>query len=156
MSRTASKPYRIGRSKTGLGLFATETIKRGTHIINYTGNKLTNTEADKLYTKYIFELNGRYSIDGSPRTNTARYINHSCKPNATIDIVRGEIRIKSIRRIEPGDEITYNYGPGYWDAFIGPKSCKCDKCIEERQSKRRTAARRRKRRLNGHAGGNAR
>ncbi|HXZ68516.1 MAG TPA: SET domain-containing protein, partial [Alphaproteobacteria bacterium] len=116
-----SKPYRIGRAKSGLGLFATETIKRGTRIIRYIGKKMTNAEADKLDTKYVFELNSRYSIDGQTRRNIARYINHSCKPNSTIDISRGRIFIKSIRRIEPGHEITYNYGPGYWDAFIKPK-----------------------------------
>ena len=149
MPVSTSKPYRVGRSKTGLGLFATDTIKRGTHIINYTGKKLTNKAADELYTKYIFELNSRYSIDGSTRRNIARYINHSCKPNSTIDIVRGEIRIKSIRRIEPGDEITYNYGPGYWDAFIGPQHCKCDACIVKRRRKRKAAQRRKARKLNG-------
>ncbi len=137
-----SKPYRIGRSKTGLGLFATETIKRGTRIIQYIGKKLKNEDADKLYTKYIFELNSRYSIDGKARRNTARYINHSCKPNSTIDISRGKIYIKSIRRIEPGTEITYNYGKGYWDAFIKPKGCKCDSCIAQRQRARKLATRR--------------
>jgi len=140
-----SKPYRIGRAKSGLGLFATETIKRGTRIIRYIGKKMTNAEADKLDTKYVFELNSRYSIDGQTRRNIARYINHSCKPNSTIDISRGRIFIKSIRRIEPGHEITYNYGPGYWDAFIKPKGCKCEPCIRERQRRRKLAARRKTR-----------
>jgi uncharacterized protein len=143
--RSTSKPYRIGRAKTGLGLFATQTIKRGTRIISYIGKKISNAAADKMYTKYIFELNSRYSIDGKSRRNIARYINHSCKPNATIDIARGEIWIKSIRRIEPGDEITYNYGPGYFDAFIKPIGCKCAPCMQKRRHQRKRAARRRAR-----------
>lgn len=142
-SSLRSKPFRVGRSKTGLGLFATDTIKRGTRIIRYIGKKLKNADADRMYTKYIFELNSRYSIDGKSRRNLARYINHSCKPNSTIDISRGQIHIKSIRRIEPGDEITYNYGPGYWDAFIKPKGCKCDPCVGRRRRARKAAARRR-------------
>jgi uncharacterized protein len=141
----SSKLFRIGRAKTGLGLFATQTIKRGTHIISYIGKKISNAAADRMYTKYIFELNGRYSIDGKSRRNIARYINHSCKPNSTIDIVRGEIRIKSIRRIEPGTEITYNYGPGYFDAFIKPIGCKCEPCVQKRRRARKLAARRRAR-----------
>ena len=140
---TRSKPYRVGRSKTGLGLFATDTIKRGTRIIRYIGKKMTNAEADKLHTKYVFELNSRYSLDGKSRKNIARYINHSCKPNSTIDISRGQIHIKSIRRIEPGDEITYNYGRGYFDAFIKPKGCKCPTCDQKRRRARKLAARRR-------------
>jgi len=142
-SSLRSKPYKVARSKTGLGLFATATIKRGTRIIRYVGRKMKNADADKLYTKYVFELNSRYSIDGKSRRNIARYINHSCKPNSTIDIARGKIFIKSIRRIEPGTEITYNYGRGYWDAFIKPKGCKCDSCVAGRKRARKAAARRR-------------
>ena len=32
-----NKPYRIGRSRTGLGLFATKPIRKGTKIIRYFG-----------------------------------------------------------------------------------------------------------------------
>jgi len=31
------KPYRVGRSATGLGLFATKPIKKGSKIIRYFG-----------------------------------------------------------------------------------------------------------------------
>jgi SET domain-containing protein len=33
----SNKPYRVGRSRTGLGLFATKPIKKGTKIIRYFG-----------------------------------------------------------------------------------------------------------------------
>ena len=33
----SNKPYRVGRSPTGLGLFATKPIKKGTKIIRYFG-----------------------------------------------------------------------------------------------------------------------
>ena len=34
---SSKKPYRIGRSQTGLGLFATKPIKKGSKIVRYFG-----------------------------------------------------------------------------------------------------------------------
>lgn len=39
-------PFRIGRSVTGLGLFATETIKKGQRVVEYTGRRLTTKQAE--------------------------------------------------------------------------------------------------------------
>src|SRR3974377_1801079 len=66
----SSRSFRVGRSVTGLGLFATKPIKRGAYIATYRGRRIPTEE-----------LNKRWSIDGSPRWNLARYINHSCRPN---------------------------------------------------------------------------
>jgi uncharacterized protein len=76
---------RIGRSRTGLGLFATVPIKKGAFIVEYKGRKLTNDQADKLEARgnrYLYEINSRWTIDGTSRKNLGRYANHSCKPNA--------------------------------------------------------------------------
>src|SRR5262245_4910120 len=135
MSRKSSsslRPFRVGRSKTGLGLFATKLIRRGTFILYYTGRKLPNKIADELDTKYLFEINNRWTIDGSTRRNVARYINHSCKPNAEADVKKHKVLITSIRTIQPGDEITYNYGRDYFNAFIKDKGCRCLACRQER------------------------
>ncbi len=135
MSRKSSssrRPFRVGRSKTGLGLFATKLIRRGTFIVHYTGRKLPNKIADELDTKYLFEINNRWTIDGSTRRNVARYINHSCKPNAEADVKKHKVLITSIRTIHPGDEITYNYGRDYFNAFIKDRGCRCMACRQER------------------------
>ena len=90
-------PFRVGRSRTGLGVFATEPIKKGTFIVDYTGPLLTNKECDAIPdNRYLFEVNARWTIDGSPRSNVARYINHSCRPNADPIIRDRRIRIKAI------------------------------------------------------------
>ncbi len=124
-----AKPYRIGKSRTGLGLFATDEIKKGTFIIEYDGPRLTNAEVDRLGSaRYLFEVNSRWTIDGSPRWNTARYVNHSCRPNAEPIERKGRIRITAKRRIKEGEEITYNYGKTYFNDFIKPIGCKCAKC----------------------------
>src|SRR6267378_4192934 len=75
------RPFRIGRSRTGLGLFATEPIKKLTFIAEYKGRRLNNEEAEELEARgnrYLYEINSRWTIDGSTRKNIARYANHSC------------------------------------------------------------------------------
>jgi hypothetical protein len=134
-----SRPFRVGRSATGLGLFATKPIKRAAYIATYRGRRISTEEADRRLARgasYIFELNGRWSIDGSPRRNVARYINHSCRPNAKPVHRNGGIVIVALHRIEPGEEITYDYGREYLNYFLDNGGCRCAAC--------RKAARRRK------------
>ena len=128
-SKVPTTSFRVGRSKTGLGLFATEVIEKGSFIIEYDGPRSTNDEVQRRSnTRYLFTVNSRWTVDGSPRWNIARYINHSCRPNAEAVIARGRIRIMARKRIKAGDEIAYHYGKSYFDAFIGPKGCRCIKC----------------------------
>ena len=138
-----NKPYRIGRSKTGLGLFATKPIKKGTKIIRYFGPILDSKkkEDDAIENKYLFELNDRWTIDGSNRDNVARYINHSCRPNAESDVKprKRKIFIRAIKDIEPGEEINYDYGTDYFKAYLKPIGCKCEACEKKRKKKRAEA-----------------
>jgi SET domain-containing protein len=139
-----SRLFRIGRAFTGLGLFATRPIKRGAYIATYRGPRLTTKEADRreaLGARYMFELNSKWTIDGSPRYNVARYINHSCRPNAKPVGRNGKIVIVALRQIESEDEITYDYGKEYLEYFLENGGCKCAAC------RRKRAARRRKLRL---------
>ena len=126
---TEPQPFRVGKSQTGLGLFATDEIKKGQFIIEYDGPRLTNAEVDALGSaRYLFEVNSRWTIDGSPRWNVARYVNHSCRANAEPIETRGRIRITAKKRILPGDEITYNYGKAYFNDLIKPMGCRCAHC----------------------------
>ena len=59
---------------------------------------------------YIFELNKNFDLDGTSLQNKARYINHSCRPNCEVQITRGQIWIKSIKKIKKDEELTYDYG----------------------------------------------
>ena len=80
-----NRAFRIGRSRTGLGLFATAPIKKSAFIVEYKGRKLTTEQANKLEARgnrYLYEINSRWTIDGSSRKNPGRYVNHSCRPNA--------------------------------------------------------------------------
>ena len=126
-----SRSYRIGRSVTGLGLFATKSIKRGAYIATYRGRRISTEEADRREARgarYMFELSKRWVIDGSSRWNVARYINHSCRPNAKPVGRRGGIVIVALRRIEPDEEITYDYGRDYLKSFLADGGCCCAAC----------------------------
>src|SRR4051812_27916540 len=137
------KPYRIGRSRTGLGLFATKPIKKGAKIVRYFGPLLDSRKKkdDAIENKYLFELNNRWTIDGSVRKNIARYINHACKPNAESDVSARKRRvvIRAIKNIEPGEEINYDYGTDYFKAYLKPIGCKCDACEKKRKKQRAEA-----------------
>ncbi len=122
--------YKVKKSKAGLGLFAEEPIKRGTWIIEYVGKLINGRKEVEEYpeNKYLFETSAVRMIDGSARSNTARYINHSCKPNCEVDIIGGRVFIKSIKRIEAGEELNYDYGEEYFDEYIKPYGCRCEPC----------------------------
>jgi SET domain-containing protein len=127
------------KSFSGLGLFAGEPIKKKTFIIEYTGEAISHAEADRRGGKYLFEINSKITIDGKGRENLARYINHSHRPNAEVDIKKGKILISAIKDINVGDEITYDYGKEYVKEYCTP--CKCDYCRTKKPKAKKKPAR---------------
>ncbi len=125
----------VKKSSAGLGLFATAPIRKGTFIIEYVGPLLTNDQADKKGGKYLFALGKDWTIDGTARTNIARYINHTCvKANCEPVQYSKRIRIRAKRNIKPGEELLYDYGKEYFDEYIG-KHCTCQKHAKPSKSK---------------------
>ena len=120
--------FSVKRGSAGLGLFANVAFKKGDFIIEYTGEVISNDEADRRANRYIFEISARRSIDGSRRENLARYINHACRPNCEAEIDRGRVMIYAKRNIKEGEELNYHYGKAYFDDFIKPVGCKCASC----------------------------
>ncbi len=137
---SSNKPYRIGRSRTGLGLFATKPIKKGTRIIRYFGPLLdcNKEKDDAVENKYLFQLTNRWTIDGAVRKNIARYINHACRPNAESDVhpIKRKVYIRAIKNIQPGEEINYDYGSEYFKEYIKPIGCLCASCVAKRKKAR--------------------
>lgn len=132
--------WKVKHSKIhGHGIFATRDIRKNEKIIQYIGEKVTRSEGNKRSEKrlkkylnsnktgsvYIFELNSKYDIDGSPTYNKARYINHSCNPNCEVDITNEEIWISSIKAIKKGDELSYDYGYSFDKNDFRDHLCKC-------------------------------
>lgn len=109
----------------GHGLFALKPIKKGDFILEYIGKKIPTPLADTLTTRYLFEIDEKWTIDGSERSNAARYINHSCDPNCEVYIEKGRIMIYAVKNIAIGEELSYDYGDEYFDEFLRPVGCRC-------------------------------
>jgi SET domain-containing protein len=102
----------IHRSKIHAdGVYTTAPIKRRAVVAEYTGPRLTNSEADAIYEysprTYLFGLtDGEHVIDGD---GIAAFINHSCNPNCEASEIQGRLIIRAIRNIAAGEEIVYDY-----------------------------------------------
>ena len=109
----------------GNGVFAVAPIARGERVIEYKGRRRTHEEVDAGDSgdvdsghTFLFTLNDDYVIDANFDSNSARWINHSCKPNCEAvleeadggDRRRDRVFIEAIRNIRPGEELTYDYG----------------------------------------------
>lgn len=128
MIRIPRSSFRVKRTKSGLGLFATLPFKKGETLLEYTGERILASEGDRRDNRYLFSVNSRYDIDGSARSNIARYINHSCRPNCEALNRRGHIFIVARKPIKAGDELCYHYGKDHFEGFIRPIGCTCEKC----------------------------
>lgn len=129
----------------GRGVFARRDIPKDARIVEYIGDKVSKKESDRRAEAvisqhekdkttgavYIFELNKKLDIDGNIPENLARFINHSCDPNAETDIIRGKIWIIALRDIKEGEEIFYNYGYDFEGTVEGEHVCFCrtEKCV---------------------------
>ena len=112
------RPFEIRPSPMhGMGAFATRHIPGGTRLIEYAGERLTPAEADARYPDIpgqphhteLFAIDDDIVIDAAVNGNDARFINHSCDPNCDAVIDDERIWIESIRDIEPGEELAYDY-----------------------------------------------
>lgn len=138
------KKYKVKKSKIhGKGIFAKQDIRKGETIIEYKGKKITKKESEIISLKteekaksnhnlgavYIFELNRKYDLDGNIPNNPAKYINHSCNPNAETEQDENDrIWIVALRNIKKDEEISYNYGYDFENykenkCICGSKNC---------------------------------
>lgn len=101
----------------GRGAFALRRIRRGTRIIEYTGERIDDDEADRRYDDdamdrhhtFLFAVKKNVVIDAAVGGNEARFINHSCDPNCEAVIYDGRVWIEAVRTIQPGEELAYDY-----------------------------------------------
>jgi uncharacterized protein len=121
MSKNGREPLYVVRNSHihGRGVFAAGRIRKGTRIVEYTGQRISNDEADRRYDDtrmrrhhtFLFTLDSKTVIDGAIKTGggDASFINHSCEPNCEAVITDRKIFIHALRTIEPGEELAYDY-----------------------------------------------
>ena len=117
-SADRSPPFELRDSPIqGRGAFATRRIRKDTRIIEYTGERISQDEADKRYDDeamgrhhtFLFTLDDKTVIDAAVDGNEARFINHSCDPNCQALIEGKQIFIYALKDIDPGTELVYDY-----------------------------------------------
>jgi len=122
-SSTPSNGRRIEVRQSGVhgkGVYAIRPIKKGEVVIEYKGEMVTWKQAERRHPHnpddpdhtFFFHIDDKHVIDAAYGGNAARWINHACKPNCESDIdeQRYRVYIRALRRIEPGEELFYDYG----------------------------------------------
>jgi len=120
-SRSNGRSIEVRQSGVhGKGVYAIRPIKKGEVVIEYKGEMVTWKQAEKRHPHnpddpdhtFFFHIDDKHVIDAAYGGNAARWINHACKPNCESDIdeERYRVFIKALRRIEPGEELFYDYG----------------------------------------------
>ena len=126
----------------GTGVYAVKEIPTGKRIIEYLGERIDKEESERRATAqmevaektgdaavYIFTLNKKWDLDGNVPWNTARLLNHSCDPNCEAWIEEKQIFLYSLRDIEEGEELTFDYGFDIENYKDHPCLCGSDNCV---------------------------
>ena len=166
--KTASKRIAVRTSGVhGKGVFAEVDIAEGETLIEYKGEVIKWKEALRRHPHnpkepnhtFFFSIDDKHVIDGNVNGNSARWINHSCKPNCEADEKKGRVFIKALRNIQAGEELNYDYGlvidepytaklKADYQCLCGAKKCRgtllAPKEKDERDAKSESTKRKRK------------
>lgn len=115
----------------GYGVFAEKIIPELAFVGEYTGvvrkrRFWGDSSNDYVFGYVIGPQSTPWVVDARERGNFTRFINHSYDPNVTSKwiIVDGvaHIILFANRLIHPGEQLTYDYGPKYWQKRSFPQS----------------------------------
>jgi SET domain-containing protein len=127
--RPAYQKYDVAARKSGIdgfGAFAAEPIPAHRKIGEIRGESISVAEARRraagMARIMIVELSERKAIDASKGSDPMRFTNHSCAPNARLQIRDGRVEFYALRPIAVGEEITVNYGETHHE---GTLKCRC-------------------------------
>merc|ERR1712156_557828 len=129
----------------GLGLICQKAITKGTFVCEYAGELISvqrakkRSKTDKMnYILYVVENFHKekriFAIDPTSIGNIGRYINHSCDPNLSKNLVRVDtvdprVALMAKKDIDPGEELTFNYGCYDDDIMSSEKTHLRTKCL---------------------------
>jgi uncharacterized protein len=131
------------------GCYTTSPLAKGIKVVEYTGPRISKQQADAQFQNsaitYLFGIG-----DGSTVINgygTAMFINHSCDPNCETEELNGEVWVMSLRKIEAGEELTYDYNLYDGDedearCYCGAKKCRRSMYSPEEIARRKKVAKR--------------
>ncbi len=117
---------RIGMAGAkGKGVFASKRIEPGELVWDYAGDERWIEEIPKMLWRCCFQVDyDKYVV---PEKGSAGwFMNHSCEPNC---VITGRTKVVALRRIEPGEELTFDYSTNVgWEGFSMPCRCGTKRC----------------------------
>lgn len=125
VAKLASPKVRVRRMALGRGVYAVRRLRRNQTIGEITGRIV---EDPHYGSEYCIELGPHRNME--PKA-PFRYLNHSCEPNCEVfswkprrgedPSVSDRLWLQALRTIEPGEELTIDYG---WSADAAIR-CQC-------------------------------
>jgi SET domain-containing protein len=121
------RAVKVKRSRIdGYGVFAAEAVTLGAKLGALTGEAISVSEARRRAQGrqriMLVELSASRAIDATRSADAMRFTNHSCSPNARIQVQDGAIEFFALRDLAIGDEITVAYGATHHE---GRLACRC-------------------------------
>lgn len=96
--------------RIGLGLFTTAPIEAGEEVVVYGGWVTPGDEFRRLpdaRQHHSLQIgDDLFMVNDDSRFSYGDFVNHSCEPNL---VMAGEITLVAWRRIEAGEQLTYDY-----------------------------------------------
>ena len=110
---------RVSSAMGGRGVFAERPYAAGEVILVFTGEEMPTAEADRRgVRRHCLDIGpGRQLLVDPP----ARFMNHSCDPNAGL---RDAVTLAAVRPIAEGEEIAFDYSTCVPDASWALE-CRC-------------------------------
>ena len=109
----------------GRGLFATAALPARRKLGEISGKLVPLPQArQKIANRpriYLIELTRRFALDCT-RGNCFKYLNHSCRPNCYLRVLRRTVEVYTLRPIAAGAELTVDYG---LTPHEGGMKCRC-------------------------------
>ena len=119
--------FKVGRSRIqGRGLFAASALPARRKLGELGGEVVSERVARRRARAsdciMIVEFGDGRALDATHSASPFKHVNHSCEPNAFMRVCYGRVEFYSLRRVEPGEELTCDYGDTHHD---GKLPCRC-------------------------------
>jgi hypothetical protein len=116
---------------------ALQRIPHHSYLAEYAGELITHRELNTSDPNAAYALSSTNSVavvQASRRGNWTRYMNHSCNATCIFTEVwtggRSRTLVRAVRDIEPFEQLTVDYGAGYWSrtrlCLCGEPNCRYD------------------------------
>ena len=126
----------IKTEKKGYGLRADTNLQANDFIFEYIGEvigeqsfrkRMVQYDEEGIKHFYFMSLTKGEFVDATRKGNLGRFCNHSCNPNSYVDkwVVGDKLRmgIFAFRKVQAGEELTFNYNVDRYGAE--PQPCYC-------------------------------